>query len=814
MRLEKLTIRGLGPFREEATLDLTAIPHQIVAITGANGEGKSTLLELFPGALYRACPTRGSLASLATRRDSMVEAVVVNGERFGVRQIVDAVSGKGETLLTDADGEAINTSGKLREADGWISKHIVPPEVLYASTFAHQGSGGFIDLKPADRKKVLLRILGIERLEALAERARERSRAAREELRVVLARIEDEEKRGAPAEDVERELERLRAEAVAANKELESARLEVGRIRGLRERIAEEARAFEENERRRRELEQRLSVLNDRQTDLEKRVANNRGVLSRADEIRAAMARAEELDEQLRRLEISRIERERAIEGAQRVHDEFLRRLGEMERERAALGPERLRAEAVIQTWAERVQHTQDGYAELVAERDDARETLERLEAELADLQGQRLAGAEERIGQLREGLGAISDEAQSLEDARLMAQVSLDTDDGAVEQAKRLPEELEAARKNVSAARSRLERANAEVAEAQRVIERSHEVAIARDDLERIASRDAELQGEIDALKPSLYQAEEAVRVAQSAPIVDANEVTRERAELEQTLRLRQPLEQAEARLAELGPQLAETNKERRDLVAELAALPVLKRPEEAPDSSEADARLERAERAVVECASAIAVAERDLEAARAVAARVAELSQERGAIEAELADWTRLGADLGKDGIQALEIDAAGPELTELVNDLLRSCHGSRFTVSIETTKLSSDGKRQLEGCEVHVIDTVRGREGAAETFSGGERVIIGEAVSLALSVLACRRAGLERPTLVRDESGAALDAANGRAYMAMLRRAAEMIDADKVLFVSHTPELQELADARVIIESGQIRLEGGAA
>src|SRR5690606_17930743 len=139
---------------------------------------------------------------------------------------------------------------------------------------------------------------------------------------------------------------------------------------------------------------------------------------------------------------------------------------------------------------------------------DDARETLGRLEAELADLQGQRLAGAEERIGQLRAGLGAISDEAQSLEDARSMAQVSLDTDDGAVEQAKRLPEELEAARKNVSAARGRLDRANAEVAEAQRVLERSQEVAIARDDLERIASRDAELQGEIDALKPSLYQA------------------------------------------------------------------------------------------------------------------------------------------------------------------------------------------------------------------------------------------------------------------------------------------------------------------
>ena len=188
-------------------------------------------------------------------------------------------------------------------------------------------------------------------------------------------------------------------------------------------------------------------------------------------------------------------------------------------------------------------------------------------------------------------------------------------------------------------------------------------------------------------------------------------------------------------------------------------------------------------------------------------MAERLGDLEAERATAEAELADWNRLAADLGKDGIQALEIDAAGPELTEIVNDLLRSCHGSRCTVAIETTKLSSDGKRQLEGCEVQVVDTVRGREGAAETFSGGERVIIGEAVSLALSVLACRRAGLERPTLVRDESGAALDADNGRAYLAMLRRAADIVDADKVLFVSHTPELQELADARIVIAGGRI-------
>ena len=60
------------------------------------------------------------------------------------------------------------------------------------------------------------------------------------------------------------------------------------------------------------------------------------------------------------------------------------------------------------------------------------------------------------------------------------------------------------------------------------------------------------------------------------------------------------------------------------------------------------------------------------------------------------------------------------------------------------------------------------------------------------------------------MRDESGAALDPENGRAYIAMLRRAAQQIGADKVLYVSHTPELQELADSKIhVSENGLVTL-----
>jgi DNA repair exonuclease SbcCD ATPase subunit len=187
--------------------------------------------------------------------------------------------------------------------------------------------------------------------------------------------------------------------------------------------------------------------------------------------------------------------------------------------------------------------------------------------------------------------------------------------------------------------------------------------------------------------------------------------------------------------------------------------------------------------------------------------------LEAQQRAEETELADWTRLAADLGRQGLQAAEIDGCGPELTALVNDLLHSAHGPRFTVRIDTQKLSADGKKTLEGCQVTVIDTVRGREDEGSKFSGGERVIIGEALALGLSMLACQRSGLRGITLVRDETGAALDPQNAEVYVRMLRRAAEQVGADRVLFVCHNPEVAELADARVTVIGGRIVVDAPA-
>lgn len=297
MRFDRLTLRGIGPFSKQSTLDLAAIPGRLVAITGGNGQGKSTLLECFGGALYRETPTRGSLTSLATARDAFVEVTVVNGRSWTVRQVVDGTSGKGEALVLDALGAPALPSGKVREFDAWAKSHLPSPEVLCASTFQSQGSGGLLDLGAGDSKAVLLRVLGVERLEHLAEVAREKARDARGRLATLTARIADECARGGDVSQVEASLCREKQEAIAADECAQIAQSALLEAETATAAAISAANAASEARSRRDALCARLLAAQGRRDDRDGRARNNRAVLEEADAIRAAVTRTTEIGE-------------------------------------------------------------------------------------------------------------------------------------------------------------------------------------------------------------------------------------------------------------------------------------------------------------------------------------------------------------------------------------------------------------------------------------------------------------------------------------------------------------------------------------
>lgn len=260
--------------------------------------------------------------------------------------------------------------------------------------------------------------------------------------------------------------------------------------------------------------------------------------------------------------------------------------------------------------------------------------------------------------------------------------------------------------------------------------------------------------------------------------------------------------LERAGAEEELLKAQRAEAERTHADALRAAEAYPA------APAVATACAAREAAAQDEAAAAKRLTRAEAAVARAAAGATRLATLATQRAVMEQELADWRTLADDLGINGLQADIADAAAPELTAITNDLLQSCLGSRWTVEFRTVRKDSK-KRDVEGFSIVVTDNETGRQDDASDYCGGETALIGAAVADAIAVLACRRAGIDSPTVVRDEAAAALDPVNERAWVAMMRRMATLTGASKVYVVTHSASVRALCDSVVEVRDGHVRV-----
>ncbi|KKK65151.1 hypothetical protein LCGC14_2977030, partial [marine sediment metagenome] len=179
----------------------------------------------------------------------------------------------------------------------------------------------------------------------------------------------------------------------------------------------------------------------------------------------------------------------------------------------------------------------------------------------------------------------------------------------------------------------------------------------------------------------------------------------------------------------------------------------------------------------------------------------------------ETSLGTWNLLEEALGKNGIQAMEIDAAGPEVARIANELLESCYGPRFSIQFETLREKKSKAGEFsEAFDIHIFDN--GIPKLVEVLSGGEKTIVGEAVGLALAIYNARKSGVRWKTLFRDETTGALDPDNANQYVLMLRRAMALGSFDQCVFVAHLPQVYEAADVRLYVADGRISTRKEAA
>ena len=176
---------------------------------------------------------------------------------------------------------------------------------------------------------------------------------------------------------------------------------------------------------------------------------------------------------------------------------------------------------------------------------------------------------------------------------------------------------------------------------------------------------------------------------------------------------------------------------------------------------------------------------------------------------MERDLAEWRFLGRALGREGVQALEMDAAGPRVAQLANDLLRSCWDGRFQVRFDTQTARAGGKGVKEDFAVTVLDSRWGRETDGSDLSGGEKVVVSSAIGRAIGWFHRETSGTSFDQVFVDEATGELDEEARPQYVQMMRRLLRAGGLSQVIFISHDPSLISMADAVVHVVDGTLRV-----
>jgi len=251
-------------------------------------------------------------------------------------------------------------------------------------------------------------------------------------------------------------------------------------------------------------------------------------------------------------------------------------------------------------------------------------------------------------------------------------------------------------------------------------------------------------------------------------------------RSRRDQTLKQEQLQREERTRLQQRQRELSERQTQRDRLFAELAGV------EQACAQALEAVTHRRAERdGLLERRGALRTRAEHLSG---LAETIKQDHQERKQLQAQVWLHQQLVEAFGKDGIQALIIEHAIPEIEEEANAILRRLTENRIQLTIESIRdLKGGGSR--ETLDVKISDEVGER--SYDLYSGGEAFRSDFALRLALSKVLARRAGTQLRTLIIDEGFGTQD----RAGLEQLKESIHSIcaDFDKVIVVTHLEELK---------------------
>jgi exonuclease SbcC len=703
-------------------------------------------------------------------------------------------------------------------------------ETFVNSAFLRQGRADEFTVKtPAERKRVLGDILGLDRWTVYEERAKERLRAIQTEADVIELRLVEIEAELARQSEYEAELLAARAAVVELSAAFQEAQAAYGRIETARTDLRHVEAQIAELIARLAQIERELTELSEEHATREERLAVYAGLLAQVDEIEAgyvayqqAVERERELGAKLRQ-SVELDERRAALEAQLSEARYRLEAQREVIAQRVAELESRLPDEALLAEY-EDVQAQIAHRLQLSESREAAREDLARIAEEQAELRARNEAlrvdmdALSEKIALLERAGAECPLCAQPLTDEHRLLLLDQFRADGGVRGS--------AYRANQAMTKELAERAQAlevQIAESDQVLrdlpalqrqeaalaERVEQGRQAAEALEAARAERSMVERRLTAEDyASRVRAELAQVLAQAAELgydAEAHETARRAVAGGQILAERRARlsaaqagmeeEQAALRRLEEAQQRTREQMETEQTRREEAEGKTEELRERLKDAPAVEAELQRVRGEEAAARQRLGAAEQRLEACKALERQRTDKLKRQGELSAKQSIYKELRTAFGVRGLPAMIIEAAVPEIEAEANRLLARMTGGRMHLRFDTQRETQAGEVR-ETLEIKIADELGTRE--YSLYSGGEAFRVNFAIRIALSKLLARRAGAQLQTLVIDEGFGTQDA-QGRERLVEAINAIQD-DFARVLVITHIDELKDGFPTRI--------------
>jgi len=838
----KLTITGFLSYHDTVELDFTLF--DLACISGPNGAGKSSLLDAFTWVLFGQARRRDE--SLINLHSNAAEVALVFEYEANIYRVQRTLP-KGKTTSLEfqirepSDGKwKVLTGATLRNTQELIEHTLrLDYETFVNASFFLQGKADqFTQQKPSDRKRILGSILGLEVWETYRQRVNERRRRVESDITgldgrtaEINAELSEEAARTERLETLQADLKHLARARKAQEQLLEQARKVDATLAEQRKLVNMLGRQLESTRQRLSELEARLAT---RQLE--------------SDEFSRMVSKATEIEAGYASWLAYRVELERWDEVAARFREHEARRQAprmEIEAERA-----RLTQEMEQLRLTQKVLQAQDGSrAELESQISFDRQALEKAEQAVnqrgvldAELQAARQRQADARAENPRlkaemDQLKARIDQLSQTEGAACpLCGRSLETHDRL-----QLIEEIATQGREMGdryrANQAFLKEADRKVSELEAQI-----ALLSRSESERLnlTQTITRLVGQVETIQQKVEEWEQngAPRLAEVQAILNSETYAREARlllasiddelkaigydaaahdasrKLENTARSAEgeyrALQSARAALQPLEREITDAHSQSESVTTEITHL------QQEYDNSSANLAaaeaqapdLEAAERSLHELLEQensqrleVGAAQQKVMVLKDLKVRLKDLIGQREGFARLVGQYKQLERAFGKDGVPALLIEQALPEIESRANNLLDRLSEGNMSVRFATQAQFKDKKREdlKETLDILISDGAGTRD--YELYSGGEAFRVNFAIRLALSELLAKRAGARLQTLVIDEGFGSQDAMGRQHLIEAINQVKQ--DFAKVIVITHIDELKDAFPNRIEVE-----------